>query len=99
MGSFHLSRGQELSLTAGIEFLNEFACERTILDFSQNLLHFFSCIFCDQSLACSVVTVFSSVGDGVSHLVETAFVDQVYDQLHFRREQPVHQRGLFLFLL
>ena len=42
MGSFHLSRSQELSLTAGIEFLNEFACERTILDFSQNLLHFFS---------------------------------------------------------
>lgn len=40
MGSFHLSRGQELSLTAGIEFLNEFACERTILDFSQNLASF-----------------------------------------------------------
>ena len=30
-----------------------------------------------------VVTIFSSVGNGVAHFLEATFVDKVYDQFHF----------------
>src|SRR5699024_6827294 len=42
-----LSCRQESRFSACLEFLNKFTCERSVLDFSQNLLHLFSCIFCD----------------------------------------------------
>ena len=53
------------------------------MNFCKNLLHFLTCFFCDKALTCSVVAVFSCVGDGVSHLCETALVDKVNDELHF----------------
>src|SRR5699024_67810 len=48
----------------------------------KDFLHFLSSILGYYPLSCSVVAVFSCVGDGISHLVESAFVDQVHDKLH-----------------
>src|SRR5699024_10084620 len=39
-------------------------------------------IFGDDLWSCDVITVFRSIGNGISHAFETGLINQVYDQFH-----------------
>ena len=66
----------------GAHLKQEFLSEGTVLDVSEDLLHSFSGLICDDLGTCDIVAVLSCVGDGISHSCETGLIDQVDDQLH-----------------
>ena len=80
---FHSSGCQESGFIGTVHFDYEFAGKGSVLNFSKDLLHFFSGVFRDDSLPGYIVPVFRCVGYGVTHHFKSAAVDQVHDQLHF----------------
>ena len=74
----------EVNLSSSVRHIKqEVFCKCTILDICQDLFHCLLCFCCNDLRSCDVVTVFSCVGDRVSHSLESRLIDQVYDQFHF----------------
>ena len=61
----------------------EFISEFTRLNVSLDLFHSFFSFWSNYARACIVITIFCCVRNGVTHFLETTFVDKVYDQFHF----------------
>ena len=68
--------------TAVFVFRDPLGGKGAILDFFQNLLHFLLGILGDNPLAGLVIAELSGIGNGITHHLESAGVDQVYNQLH-----------------
>src|SRR5262249_5267325 len=70
-------------------------------DVLQNSLHSLSHLRSDYSFAAREIAIFRRVADGVAHIGEASFVNQIHNQFHlmdtlkighFRRVASVHQR-------
>src|SRR5690242_13618089 len=90
LGSF--SHGQEL-FAAGLVFFDPLAGKFSGLDFRQDLFHFGSRLFVDDARTSRVVAVLRGIGDGITHVAQAAFLDQVYDQLQFVETLEVGDLG------
>ena len=62
---------------------NPIARELSTLDFVQDLLHRRPSFLGDDAWTTRVVTVLSRVANAVPHVVQTALIEQVDDQLQF----------------
>ena len=64
-------------------FGHPFLGELTSLDVAENTLHDLPRLVCDYSLAARQVSELGGVGNGRTHVGDTALVDQVDDQFYF----------------
>src|SRR5580700_5780662 len=69
-------------VTAVFVFLDPLASESSILNVSESLLHRSPRSIPDNFLPARQVAILGGVRDGVAHAIETAFVDQVDNQLY-----------------
>src|SRR5688572_26547926 len=67
---------------------------RAVADLAQHALHLFAHARVDDPGTHDVVAVLRGVGDGVAHVREPAFVDQVDDELHLVHALEVRDLGL-----
>src|SRR5271170_2374797 len=57
------------------------ACKFAALDLVQDLFHFLACLFVDDPWPARIVAVLGRIRDGVAHITEAAFINEVNDQL------------------
>src|SRR6185312_9445875 len=79
---FFLAQRVEVGAAFFILF-NPLAGKFAALDLAQRFFHRLTSGIADDALTACQVAIFSSVGDRITHASESAFVDQVHDQLHF----------------
>ena len=68
---------------ARLIFQDEFPGEIPGLDLSENPLHLLLGLFGDDTRTAGEVAVLGGVGDGITHVGDTAFVHQIDDELEF----------------
>ena len=69
--------------SASLVFQNPVAGEFTGLNVVQNSFHRLLGLFADDARTGNILTILRRVGDGVVHVGDAAFIDQVDDQLGF----------------
>ncbi len=82
MSVVEATRGLEAGLV-DLVLQHPVAGELAALDVRQNALHLGLRLGRDDPRAGDVLAIFGRVGDGVVHVRDAAFIDQVDDQLHF----------------
>jgi len=92
--SFACSHGLETSLP-NLVFQHPVPRELAGLDFIQHALHLRLGLLCDDPGAAGVIPILSRIRNGVTHVRNTTFVDQIDDQLDLVQALKIgHLRGV-----
>ena len=75
------------------------AHKAALLNVVQHFFHgLFGCVVRHNARARNIFAIFSSVGDGIVHVGNAAFIDQIHNQLHFVQALEIsHFRGITRF--
>ena len=79
---------------AAAAFKDEVTSERAVLDFTQDLLHGLAGFVSDDAATGAVIAELGGVADGLTHLAEDAFIDEVNDELHLVAAFKIGDFGL-----
>src|SRR5580704_12153971 len=83
---------QEL-VAAGFVFLHPLLSEIAGLDFFEDLLHLGASLIVDDARAARIIAILGRVGHGIAHVAETAFIDEIDDELQFMQALEIGDLG------
>ena len=79
---------------AGFVFRDPFFCKTAVANLAEDLAHLVARFLRDDAGAGSIVAVFGSVTDGITHVAETAPINEIDDELEFMEAFEVGDLGL-----